>query len=143
MLEIDYTLFIQIASFLVLLFLLNIIMYRPIRRIINRRKGEMADTVNITEEWKNKAEKFAEALSENEAATRKEGMKEKEDLKTKGIMDERLMLQEAYDSSEQKLEKAREEIQELLQKARQSLQKEVDGFSRELAAKILGRGIGW
>ncbi len=141
MLQIDYTLFIQIVSFLTLLFLLNIIMYRPIRRIINRRKDEMAVTLNITEEWKNKAEKFAEELGENEAATRKEGMKEKEDLKNKGIVDERLMLQDAYSSSEQKLEEARKEIQELLQKARQSLQREVDGFSRELATKILGRGI--
>ena len=141
MLKIDYTLFIQLASFLVLLFLMNIFVYRPIRRIINLRKEEMNSTADSAEQWNLKADKFAEELRENESATRKQGLKEKEDLKNKGVQDERIMLQEAYASVETKIEKVREEIQDHLLQARQSLQTEVDHFSQELAQKILGRDI--
>ena len=141
MLKIDYTLFIQLASFLVLLFLMNIFVYRPIRRIINLRKEEMNSTADSAEQWNLKADKFSEELRENESATRKQGLKEKEDLKNKGVQDERIMLQEAYASVETKIEKVREEIQDHLLQARQSLQTEVDRFSQELAQKILGRGI--
>jgi F-type H+-transporting ATPase subunit b len=137
----DYTVLIQIANFLILLFLLNIIAYRPIRRIIYQRKDDMASMVNITEEWGKKAEKFAQELEINEAVTRKEGQKEKEGLKNKGFEDERAMLQEVYSNTEENLEKARQEIQERLKRAQQSLQAEVDDFSQELAKKILGRAI--
>ena len=47
MLNIDYSiwpvgvLWIQIANFLVLLFVLNLIAYRPIRRIMSQRREEM------------------------------------------------------------------------------------------------------
>ena len=36
----DFTLFIQIANFLLLIFLLNIVLYRPIRKILRERRDE-------------------------------------------------------------------------------------------------------
>jgi F-type H+-transporting ATPase subunit b len=137
----DYTVFIQIANFLVLLFVLNIIAYRPIRKIIQQRNEEITSFENITEDWTQKAEKSAQELGTHEAVTRKEGLKEKEVLKNKGLEDERNMLYEAYSSTEENLEKARQEIQERLKRAQQSLQAEVDDFSQELAKKILGRAV--
>lgn len=137
----DYTVFIQIANFLVLLFLLNIIAYRPIRRMIHQRNEEMTSTANMKEEWSQKAEKFAAELVENEMMTRKEGMKEKEDHKNKGIDEEKRMLQEAHQSAEEKLETARKNIQDRIGSVHKTLESQVDGFSRELAEKILGRAI--
>jgi len=141
MLEIDYTLFIQIANFLFLLFLLNIILYRPIRGILNRRKEEMTSTEEQTVEWGQKADKFSEELEENISKTRKDGFQDREDLKNEGLQDERVMLQEANATAEEKLLKARDEMQERLAQVRQSLQAEVKGFSQELAEKIIGRTI--
>ena len=37
----DYTLFLQLANFLFLLFILNIILYRPVRRVLGKRKAEI------------------------------------------------------------------------------------------------------
>jgi F-type H+-transporting ATPase subunit b len=141
MLEIDYTLFIQIANFLFLLFVLNIILYRPIRGILNRRKEEMTSTEDQAVEWSQKADKFSEELKENTSKTRQEGLIEKEDLKNEGLQDERVMLQDASATAEENLLNARDEIQERLAQVRQSLQAEVKGFSQELAEKILGRTI--
>jgi len=141
MLEIDYTLFIQIANFLILLFLMNIILYRPIRGILNRRKEEMTSTEEQAVEWSQKADKFSGELEENTSKTRQEGLREKEDLKNEGLQDEKVMLQDASETAEEKLLNARDEIQEKLGHVRQSLQAEVKGFSQELAEKILGRTI--
>ncbi len=41
MLNIDGTMFLQIANFLVLLFILNLILFRPIRKILAQREDEM------------------------------------------------------------------------------------------------------
>ena len=141
MLTIDYSLFIQIANFLFLIFLLNIVAYRPIRGILNRRKEEMSSTEEITQDWKRKADRNSEEFENRLLETRNEGLKEKGNIKGQGIEEEREMLLNVYSSVEENIDKARLEIQDKISQARQSLQTEVETFSHELAEKILGRGI--
>lgn len=137
----DHTLFIQIFDFLFLLFFLNLILYRPIRRIINRRKEDMSSSENIIQSWRQKADKCNQELEENISETRKQGLAQREDMKDEGIKEEREMLQETYASVEETIGKARKEIKERISQARESLQTEIEVFSRELAEKILGRGV--
>ena len=137
----DYTLFIQIANFLFLIFVLNIIAYRPIRAILEKRKEEMTTDANITKDWIQKAEQSSEELENNRSVTQKEGLKEKDNLKDQGTEQEREMLKEAYKTVEENIEQARSEIQEKLHQVSRTLQEEMEGFSQELAEKILGRGI--
>jgi len=42
----DYTLFIQIIAFLALIFILNILLYKPILSIIDRRKKHIEELEN-------------------------------------------------------------------------------------------------
>ena len=109
----DYTLFIQIANFLILIFLLNIIAYRPIRGILNKRREEMSSELKITEDWKQKTDKYSEELEENISNTKKEAMKEKDGLKGQALEEEREMLRETYESIEKNIEKSRSEIKKM------------------------------
>jgi F-type H+-transporting ATPase subunit b len=137
----NITLFFQIANFLFLLFLLNIIVYRPIRKILGRRGDEVVSYQEMVEDFQSRFEKDAKTLEENMADARREGFKEKEDLKTAGLEEERSMLQAAISSAEETISKAKGEIDRNTVQARQSLQEEVRVFSQELAQKILGRSI--
>ena len=141
MLKVDYTLFIQIANFLFLLFLLNILLYRPIRKILGMRTEEMNSFQDAIGDFQNKSARYAIELEENMAEARKGGYKEKENLKGEGLAEEKGVLQEAISSTEGKIGKAKEEIGLKAVEARQSLENEVNLFSQELAEKILGRSI--
>ena len=141
MLNINYTLLIQIANFLFLLLVLNFIAYRPIRGILNRRKQEISSRKEDAESWKQRAEKRSEELEENISATRKEAVKEKANIKDQGLDQEKAMLQEAHSGAEAKLDKVRMEIRDRTDQVSISLQRELEGFSREFAEKILGRGV--
>lgn len=141
MLDIDHTLVIQIANFLFLLLLLNIIVYRPIRGIINKRKADMSSSEDITQTWRQKADKCSQEYEESILETRKQGLAQRENIRDEGIKEEREMLQVTYASAEEKIGEARKEIQDRIAHARQSLQMELEAFSRELAEKILGRGV--
>ena len=81
MLKVDYTLFVQIANFLFLLFLLNIILYRPIRKILGRRTEEMDSYQDAIGDFQNRSARHSTELEENMAEARKEGYREKENLK--------------------------------------------------------------
>jgi F-type H+-transporting ATPase subunit b len=141
MLNIDYTLIIQIANFLFLLFILNILLYKPIRQILSQRKQEIDSFVGMIGEFEGKSAQSRQALEENQVNARKEGLKEKEALKGEGSDQEKSMVKEATSEASEKLDHARDEIAASLVMARQNLEKELALFSRELAQKILGRSV--
>ncbi|MFC1840773.1 hypothetical protein ACFL1N_14420 [Thermodesulfobacteriota bacterium] len=132
---------IQIVIFLLLLFLLNLIVYRPIRGILIRRKEEMSSSKDQANNWMKKAGEYSEEIEENMITLRNEGLKEKTDLRNKGLETENELLEDAYVRVEETAGKAKEEIKEKVNKARVSLQEEMEGFSHELASKILGRSL--
>ncbi len=141
MLEINNTLIIQIINFLVLLFLLNIILYKPIRKILGQRQEEMRTSEETIEDLTDKSSQLNEELGQNTSAARKDGFKEKEDRKNEGRDEEAKMVQQTIDSVGEKITKAKGDIENNMAGLRQSLEKEVSLFSQELAEKVLGRSI--
>jgi F-type H+-transporting ATPase subunit b len=141
MLKIDYSLIIQIANFLFLLFILNILLFRPIRKILNQRREEMDSFQDTIGDFQDKSGHVEKELEESVLGARTTGRQAKEGLKQHGLEEENTMLQAAALSAGEKIDKAREEIEGRMMDARQSLQNEVALFSRELAEKILGRSF--
>lgn len=141
MLKIDSTLFIQIANFLLLLFLLNIFLYRPIRRILNRRRDEENSLQKTIEDYHDRSQRNERGIEEGVIQARKEGFEEKERLKGQAHEEEKVILQGAGSSVEEKKEKANSELGSKMADVRKILEGQVAGFSQELAEKILGRSI--
>jgi F-type H+-transporting ATPase subunit b len=137
----DYTVLVQIANFLLLLLLLNILFYRPIRKILGRRDDEVRSFQDMIKEFQDRFIQNEKALQENAVAARKQGLKEKEDLKTEGLDAEKDIVGEATSSAEERIGEAREMMLENLGNVRQSLRSEVESFSRDLVEKILARSI--
>jgi F-type H+-transporting ATPase subunit b len=147
MLEIDYalwppgTLWIQIANFLLLLFLMNLFLYRPIRNVLARRNEETNSLEETIEDYQNRASQNEKGIEEGLVLIRKEGNKEKEHLKGQGLEAEKEVLQKAFISAEEKMGEAKEEIDNRVTEVRKALEGQVAAFSEELAEKILGRSV--
>jgi len=141
MLNIDGTLILQIANFLVLLLILNVILFKPIRKILARREEEMASRRKTIDDYRGRAEQSEKDIEEGKILARKEGYAAKESLKGQGLVEEKGILQEAGSAVEQKLDAAKKEIEAKVAAARGALEGEIAAFSNELAQKILGRSI--
>lgn len=141
MLNIDGTLILQIANFLFLLVVLNIILYKPIRGILAKRDKEMTSRQNIIDDYQGRVEEHEREIETGKISARKEGYQEKESLKSQGQDEEKGILAEAGAAVESKLKAAKEEIEEKMADARKTLESEIAGFSNELAEKILGRSV--
>jgi F-type H+-transporting ATPase subunit b len=137
----DYTLFLQLANFLFLLFILNILLYRPIRQILGKRKAEVEGLQHSVGELEGKASRFAGELEESAAKARKAGYEEKESLKHQGLEEEKAVLKEAATASGERMGQARAEMEKKLLEAKGALERELSLFSKELAEKILGRNV--
>jgi F-type H+-transporting ATPase subunit b len=137
----DITVIIQIANFLFLLFVLNLVFYRPIRRILGRRSEEVRGLQESIGDFREKSDQYSKDLEESYEGARSEGFKEKDKLKQAGAKVEKEILNAAISSAEAKIGKAKEEIDRSITGVRQSLEKELNMFSKELAEKILGRSL--
>ncbi|MDY6880284.1 MAG: ATP synthase F0 subunit B [Desulfatiglans sp.] len=141
MLEINYTLLIQIANFLVLLFALNIFLFKPIRAILQKRQEETSRLEEVIEDFRLKADKSESGLEENKILAQKEGQAEKGHLKAKGVEQEQGILKEAAASAETRITEAKKDMEGKIAEVREALEDQISRFSGELAAKILGRSV--
>jgi len=141
MLEIDATLYFQIANFLILLFFLNIFLYRPIRNILAQRNKETIALESAIQEYLEQAEQKQQGIIEDTTKAQKDGHAEKEGLKREGLQVEQEILKEAGFSVEDKLLTARKEMERKIAEAHVALEDQIASFSREVSEKMLGRNI--
>lgn len=139
--NIDYTLFIQIANFLILIFVLNFLMYRPIRNMLAKRKEKienLEENIEIAETGaKEKEDEFASGIRN----ARSEGQKEKEALLEAAASEEREIIDRINQKAQADLSEVRQKIQKDADDVRNSLLSEVDTFANEIGKKILGRAV--
>ncbi len=141
MLQIDQSLIIQIVNFLLLIFLLNIFLYRPIRRVIAQRSEEMGSLEQAIETADKKSNENEEGIQENRLLARKDGYQTKEALKLEGLAEEKTILQESGSQADEKISRAKDEMNAQTAAVRKALEEQVVVFSKELAEKILGRSV--
>jgi F-type H+-transporting ATPase subunit b len=141
MLDINVSLFIQIANFLILLFLLNRFLYRPIRQILIEREGEMDSLQETIDDYEGQSGEQERSIEESKVLARKEGYQEKENYKAEGLEEEQSIIQGAVASAENKLGQAKVDMENVVTETRRALEEQITVFSRELAEKILGRTV--
>ena len=137
----DGSVLIQIINFVFLIWVLNILLYRPIRKILARRK-EKIDGLELSIEISDKdaLEKDAAfAAGIKEARTR--GFKEKEALMQQATDEEKTIIADIHSKAQAELAEVHDKIKKEAEVVRESLQKEVDNFANQLCQKILGRAV--
>jgi F-type H+-transporting ATPase subunit b len=139
MVKVDWTIFVQIANFLVLIFILNFVLYKPIRNILRQRKAKMeglADRINsTTKEAEDKNQAFTDGIKN----ARAKGQKEKEAMVLKASEEERSILDDINTKARADLEAVKAQITKDAGEVQQELEKEIDTFATTITQKILGR----
>jgi len=137
----DLSLYIQIINFLVLLLILNFILYRPVRKILNERKIKMDGFAQAREDFETRAVHSNQKLQELNDSAKQQGTQAKTSLVQEALTGQEHLLQEAASAAQQKVAKDRTEINSQEAAARRALEQELDLFSKALAEKILRRSL--
>jgi F-type H+-transporting ATPase subunit b len=141
MININITLLIQMFNFLLLLYLLNLVLFRPIRRIIKERHQVVEDfNTNITS-MSSSAQEAMEQFEQKIRQARKEGTVRVQGMKEEGLEVEAKLIKETAQQAQEKVEAIREQVKSEIREARTQLQAQVQAFSVEVSEKILGRSI--
>ncbi|WP_319541179.1 ATP synthase F0 subunit B [uncultured Pseudodesulfovibrio sp.] len=135
----DKTIFIQGLNFLVMIFLLNIVLIKPIREIIKKRKGLMADQLEKIEGFNENAETKVADYEAQLTAARKEAGEIRNAAKDAGVVEEQALLSTAGAEASSTIQAARTEIKSQVKGAMEQLTKDVDKYAEQATGKILGQ----
>ncbi len=141
MIDVNITLLIQMLNFLVFLFLMNLILYRPIRRVVAQRRQFMADRQEEIDRADSEALAAVQEFNASIQEARAEGRRKIQELKVAAYEQEKDLLQEASDRAAGQLQEMRAQVRKDVAAAREELSGQVRSFSVELAQKILGRSL--
>ena len=137
----DFTLLVQMVVFVALIFVLNVLLFKPILSIIDRRKKQL-------EESENEIKLFNDSV-EKRVAEYEEKLKQ---AKLKASEQKKEIIQEGVNQAKNIVDAVRNEIPAIAHEFQQKMDKEIqnaksilDGRSKdlslEIARKILGRSI--
>ena len=141
MININLTLLIQMANFLVLLFLMNLILYRPIRRMVAKRNKHIAEQQAVIDGADAEAAAVVQEFNIKIQEARKLGRQRIQEHKAAAYDQEKDLLQQATEQVSKQLQEMRAKVQSDIAKAREQLRRQVRAFSTSLAQKILGRSL--
>jgi len=137
----DSSLLIQIANFILVIWVLNLLLYKPIRKILNQRK-EKVDGLELSIETSAKdAREKDEAFGAGIKEARSRGVDKKNALVQEAADEEKSILAGINQKAQAELAQVHERIKQEAEVARDSLQKEVDSFADQISEKILGRAV--
>jgi F-type H+-transporting ATPase subunit b len=141
MISVSPFLFVQMANFILLIFILNAILYKPIRNSLIERKKKIQGAEEAIEGAKRSADEAGQTFKTKMGDAKMKGHQEKEALKQAGQEEEKRLVAEINQKAQAELEAVRAQIAKDAESARGQLKGEIKAFSAAIAEKILGRAV--
>jgi F-type H+-transporting ATPase subunit b len=125
------------ANFFALLFILNIILYRPLLRIFKEREDTVKGSLDAAKEMTARKEEGIAKMNKEIADARHRAKEVFEGLRSEGMNTQKTALSEAEGGAADALAKARAELRAEVEKARGALRADVEKFSDEIVRKLV------
>lgn len=137
----DYTLFIQIVTFLILIYILNLLLYKPILAIIDRRKKQLEELENEIRLFKDSADKRAAEYDEKLKQAKTKASELKKEIIKEGDNQAKSIIDAGRNEIPLMTQEFQQKMDKEIQAARQILSSQSRKLSLEIAEKVLGRSV--
>src|SRR3989304_610404 len=107
MLDINIWFFVLALNFLALLFILNIILFKPLLKIFKEREDTVKGSLDAAKDMANRGEESIARLNKELAETRNKAKDVFEALKAEGLQNQKEVLSKAEAEASETLDKAR------------------------------------
>ena len=135
----DGSTFIQLINFLVLLWILNLVFFKPIRKVLIQRKEKIEGLEEGVEKLAKEVVEKDNAFENGLKEARAKELKEKETFIEEASGEEKEIIEEINKKAQAKLAEIKKQVAEETEKARVELEKDIENYARGIGEKILGR----
>jgi len=141
LITINETLIIQLISFLIFLFVINRVMFRPLRTVMSERDNYIQKLKIEIDGTEDELKTVFEQIKEQESAVKKEAGSLKEKLEAAGS----LKAGEIFDAAREEIEEmkttAEKDVDAMISEARKSIKNESKPLATRIMEKLLDRRL--
>jgi len=141
MIELNLTLIIQLAIVLSLMAIFSQVVFKPFLTMVAERRDRIEGAEKRARNLQQRSEELMERYREAIAAAHAQGAAIREKIRKEGLAKEMEILQKAMEEANRLIQEMKMEISDEMETARAGLQLQTQNLSREIAEKILGRGL--
>ncbi len=141
LISINETLIAQLVSFLIFLYIINRVMFKPLLSVVNERNDHIDKMYGEITEAEQELDNVKRMLSENEAAVKEEAFSIKTKLESDGDLKATEIYREARNKIEAMRESAKVDVKAQLDEAKKSIQKESEILVNQIMEKVLERRL--
>jgi F-type H+-transporting ATPase subunit b len=141
LISINETLIAQLVSFLIFLYIINRVMFKPLLSVLNERNKHIDKMYREIAGAEQELDNVKRMLSENEATVKEEAFAIKKKLESAGDLKAAEIFREAKNQIEALRDSAREEVKAQLDEAKKSIQKESEILVYQIMEKVLERRL--
>jgi F-type H+-transporting ATPase subunit b len=134
-------LIVQGVVFLLVLWFLNKILFKPILKILHGREEKTEGSLSEADKTEKKAEKTLEQYNEKLRWARKEALELKRKIILEGTEKKEASIDKARKEAQGFLEEMRRNIAEEAEQTKKTLHQQVDTLGQIVAQKALGRSV--
>lgn len=141
MIDLDYSIFVQIALFLLIWFFLARFVFSPFQRLLEEREQRTEGMKVKADTLLEEAERIRIQYENRITRAREEGNSLKEEIRQEALQAGEQILTQAHTEAARFLQAARQQIADEMQKSQALAQEEAQAIAREMAEKILARKV--
>ena len=141
LITINETMIVQLISFLIFLFIINRIMFRPLNKVMKDRVDYMEDHRQDIINAEKEIVHLTDQLAEKESAARQEALSLKKDVEGQAVNKASGIQQTVRNEGSDLKNKNFEEVKAKITEARQHLQAEADALVIGMMEKVLNRRL--
>ncbi len=142
MLALDYTIIIQAINFIILLWLLNRFVYKPIINILEERSQKTTGTLKSVEKLEADTSQMLQKYEDGLRAAKVKAHEERNRIRVQGGEKEREILDEARKRALESIDTFKSNIEKNAKEALDNLKSESHELSSEIVKRILYRNAG-
>jgi F-type H+-transporting ATPase subunit b len=139
LISINETLILQIISFLIFLFIINRIMFRPLRKVMNERESYIENIQKDIVAAENQLEDLTNQIQAQEKAVRSEAFEQKEQLEASGSQQAAEIFASTREEINTLRAEAQKEVDARISAARKHVQKESEDLAKNIIETVLYR----
>jgi len=140
LININETLIFQVISFLIFLFIINRIMFRPLRKVMNERETYIENVQKDIVAAEIQFEDLTNQIQAQENAVRDEAFKQKDQLEASGSQKADEIMASTREEINALRTEAQKEVAARISAARKHVQKESEDLAKQIIERVLYRG---
>ncbi|MCE5313200.1 MAG: ATP synthase F0 subunit B [Nitrospiraceae bacterium] len=137
MLEFNSWFFVLLANFIFLVFMLNVLLFKPLARILKQRQDTIDNALQTAKDMNSKKEDALARMNAELHQARNSSRQAYNTLREQGLASQKGNVSKAESEALGIIEAARAEIRKESEKARAALKADIDRFSEEIVNKLV------